>query len=205
MPKLNTRVAIAVLAAGRSTRMGSLNKLLCRFDGVPMVRLSAQKAIASSGNPVIVVTGHMALEIRDALSGFPVEIVHNARYASGLSSSITAALGAVPDKCSGILIALADMPFVSADDLSAMIEAFARCDASSVVRATALGEPGNPVIVPRALFSEIAALEGDRGARHVIAASGFPVIGVEIGRAAAYDVDTIEALEMAGGKPQTTL
>lgn len=200
MTELNTRVAIAVLAAGRSTRMGNINKLLCRFDGVPLVRQSVQTAIACSGDPVIVVTGHMALEIREALSGLPVEIVHNAGYALGLSSSISAALGAVPDQCVGILVTLADMPLVSTGDLSAMIEAFARCAGSAVVRATAFDKPGNPVIVPRSLFAEIVVLEGDKGARQVIAASGLPIIDVEIGRAAALDVDTVEALEMAGGK-----
>lgn len=63
MCTMGARVAIAVLAAGRSTRMGDFNKLLAVFGGTPLVRLSVQRATASGAYKVIVVTGHMEIEI----------------------------------------------------------------------------------------------------------------------------------------------
>jgi molybdenum cofactor cytidylyltransferase len=63
----------------------------------------------------------------------------------------------------------------------------------------ATGQPGNPVILPRIPFRSLDQLEGDTGARKVIAASGLDVVGVEIGLAAVCDIDTPEALDAAGG------
>ena len=51
-------VAAIILAAGQSRRMGGPNKLLARFDGEPLVRQIAERALASKADPVIVVTGH---------------------------------------------------------------------------------------------------------------------------------------------------
>lgn len=196
---MRSRVAIAILAAGRSTRIGSFNKLLSKFGEVPLVRLSTNRAINAGNGPVILVTGHMADEIREAVSGIPAMIVHNNEYASGLSSSIRAALRVIPEDCAGVLIHLADMPLVREAHLVSMVEAFVANAGSVIVRATAAGRPGNPVILPRALFSDLSLLDGDSGARGLIEASGIPVIGVEIGRAASCDVDTPEALEAVGG------
>ncbi len=67
------------------------------------------------------------------------------------------------------------------------------------MRATHDGKRGNPVLLPRALFAEVATLEGDTGARHLVEAEGPPVIDVEIGEAAFVDVDTPDAMARAGG------
>ena len=68
-----------------------------------------------------------------------------------------------------------------------------------MVRATHAGKSGNPVTLPRGLFDQLAAIEGDTGARHIVEAAGADVVDVEIGEGASVDVDTPEALEMAGG------
>lgn len=196
---MGAKVAIAILAAGRSTRMGDFNKLLSRFEGVPLVRLSITRAVSAGRGPVILVTGHMADEIVEAASGIPVIIAQNSEHASGLSSSIRAALRVVPDECAGMLIHLADMPLVTEFHLAATIDEFIDNECAVVVRATAGGKPGNPVVVPRSLFTKLSLIEGDIGARGVIAASGIPVMGLEIGCAALSDVDTPEALKAVGG------
>ncbi len=146
---MGSKVAIAILAAGRSTRMGKFNKLLSMFGNAPLVRLSVQYATASTGSKVIVVTGHMANEIREAVRGLNVTVVHNGAFASGMSSSVRAALQAVPDDCDGVLIHLADMPLVNESHMSLMIEAFNKCRGLSVVRATRMENTGT-----RSLFRE---------------------------------------------------
>lgn len=67
-PVHRPRVAALVLAAGRSRRMGEQNKLLAKLDGVPLVVRAVDTALASRVRPVIVVTGHMAEEVRSALT-----------------------------------------------------------------------------------------------------------------------------------------
>lgn len=69
-----------------------------------------------------------------------------------------------------------------------------------VVRAVHGGAPGNPVILPRAVFAAAANLTGDVGARHLIEASGVGVVDVDLGAGAGLDVDTPEALSAAGGR-----
>ncbi len=80
-----------------------------------------------------------------------------------------------------------------------MVEAFLANAGSVIVHATAAGRPRIPVILPKPLFSDLSLLDGDSGARALIEAGVVPVVGVEIGRAVAYHVDTPEALEAAGG------
>jgi len=192
-------VAVALLAAGQSRRMGGPNKLLARIDGEPIVRLSAQRALACGGHPVIAVLGHMAGEIEKALSGLNVVTAVNGAYATGISSSIKTALLHVPADADGMMVLLADMPALGPDHLKRLIDVFAKVGGSAVVRATFDGKRGNPVILPRGLFGAIQQLTGDVGARHLIETGDMPVIDVEIGPAAMVDVDTPDDLQTAGG------
>lgn len=194
------QVAIALLAAGRSTRAGPHNKLLADFGDQPLVRRAAVQTLAAAAGPVLVVTGHQAEEIRAALAGLEVTLVHNPDYVEGMASSIAAAAQAVPATAAGLMIHLVDMPLVTAAHLAALVKAFVAADGKVIVRATAGGVRGNPVIFPRALFAGLQTLEGDSGARSLIEAAALPVLPVEIGEAGALDVDTVEAIIAAGGQ-----
>jgi molybdenum cofactor cytidylyltransferase len=199
--KRDIAVTIAVLAAGQSSRMAGANKLLAIFDGRPLVHRSVENAVQADRGRVIAVTGHMAGDIVNSLQGLDVAIVHNPAYAFGLASSIKAALVAAPADCDGLMIHLGDMPAVSAQHIRMMIDRFRQQDGNAVIRAvTDEGERGNPVIIPRQLFEAISALSGDVGARHVIEASELPIVDVAIGSAARIDVDTREAVVVAGGR-----
>jgi molybdenum cofactor cytidylyltransferase len=191
-------VAIALLAAGQSTRMLGPNKLLATFDDVPLIRRSARIAI-EAGGPVVAVLGHMAEQCSAALDGLNVVIALNKDYASGLASSLQTAIRNVPSSSDGVMMLLADMPALSATDLQSMISRFQSAGGQSVVRATFEGKRGNPVILPRILFNEVFSLAGDVGARHLIERGDIPVIDVELGEAAALDVDTPDMLHRAGG------
>ncbi|MGH7000937.1 MAG: NTP transferase domain-containing protein, partial [Stellaceae bacterium] len=81
------QIAAIVLAAGRSRRMGTVNKLLIGVDGKPMVRHAVDATLAAGLAPVVVVTGHESDKVAAAVSGLPVTLVHNPDYADGLSTS----------------------------------------------------------------------------------------------------------------------
>jgi molybdenum cofactor cytidylyltransferase len=196
---LHPQVPVVLLAAGRSSRMGGPNKLLASFDGKPLIRRAAECALASKASGAIVVTGHQRERVQEALAGLDLSFAANPDFASGLSSSLKAGIARVPAGAAGAMILLGDMPGVSAIDLDRLIEAFRAAQGKSVVRATHDGKRGNPVILPRSLFAAVAHLEGDTGARHLVEAEGLDVIDVEIGAAAAIDVDTPDALHRAGG------
>jgi molybdenum cofactor cytidylyltransferase len=201
---LTPKVAIVLLAAGMATRMGvdGGHKLLAEFDGMPLIRRSALVAQNSNAASTVVVVGHREGDMRAVLSGLPMRLIANPEYASGVASSLGAGFAAVADEDpDGVLVMLADMPRVTSDDLNRLISAFQCAGGSSVVRAVSKGKRGNPVILPRSLNDAIFRLEGDVGARHLIEMSGLAVIDVEIGAAAHVDVDTLEAVIAAGGKP----
>ncbi|TPJ58792.1 molybdopterin-binding/glycosyltransferase family 2 protein [Mesorhizobium sp. B2-7-1] len=193
------KVDIVLLAAGRSSRMGGPNKLLALFDGEPLVRRTAGRALGSKAASTIVVTGHQRERVRSALGGLEVELADNPDFADGLASSLKAGIAKVAPDAAGAMIVLGDMPGVSSKDLDSLIDAFRRAGGQAVVRASHQGKRGNPVLLPRPLFAAVAQLEGDTGARHLVEAEGLDVIDVEIGQGASIDVDTREALEGAGG------
>lgn len=188
-----------LLAAGQSRRMGPGNKLLAEFEGVPLVRRTGAALAAAQIDGAVAVLGHDEERVRAALDGLGLESVLNPAFAEGLSTSLRAGIAALPGEAAGVLVMLADMPEVTAADLDRLIAAFRDGGGGSVVRATCNGKRGNPVLLPRALFDEIARLEGDTGARHVVEQGLSSVIDVELGHAAGLDVDTPEALAQAGG------
>lgn len=196
-------VAVVLLAAGASRRTGAAGpKLLAQFDGEALIRRMAIRAIASHAAHVLLVTGHARDEIEAAVAGLDLSRLHNAGHASGLGGSV--ALGATQAErlgADGALMLPADMPLVTAAHLDRMIRAFRRAGGHSVVRATGGGRPGNPLLLPAALFPALRLLAGDRGARALVETGGWPVVPVEIGRAAHLDVDTAAAIVKAGGVP----
>ncbi|MER9853554.1 MULTISPECIES: molybdopterin-binding/glycosyltransferase family 2 protein [unclassified Mesorhizobium] len=193
------KVGIVLLAAGRSSRMGGPNKLLALFDGKPLVRRTAERALGSKASGTIVVTGHQRERVRTALAGLDVTFADNPDFTEGLSTSLKAGIAYLPGDAAGVMIVLGDMPDITSDDLDGLIDAFRKAGGNAVVRASHDGKRGNPVLLPRSLFPAIAHLEGDTGARHLVETEGLDVIDVEIGAAASVDVDTREALKGAGG------
>ena len=188
-------VAAIVLAAGRSTRMGGANKLLCEIAGAPMVRHVAACALGSRARPVLVVTGHQEEAVRAALAGLPVTFVANPAYASGLMSSLKRGIAALPKGIAGVLVALGDMPMLRPADFDRLIEAFLAARASDIIVPVHRGQRGNPVLWPATYFADILALEGDTGARQLFAshAAAIREVPLEAG-AVLEDIDTPEAL-----------
>jgi len=194
----NRHVTAIILAAGRSTRMGGPNKLLAELGGKSLVRLVTEQALASKAHDVIVVTGHQAELVEKALAGLDVKFVRNPDFAEGLASSVKAGIAAVPDDADGAVICLGDMPMISAQLIDHLIEAFAPDRGNLIAVPVSDGRRGNPVLWSRRFFNELMALDGDIGARHLIARHGEAVAEVAVeGFGAFLDIDTPQALEAA--------
>ncbi len=186
------RIASVVLAAGRSTRMGPVNKMLADIAGQPMVRRVAEAALTSRARPVAVVTGHMAAEVSSALAGLDVTLVANPDYATGLASSLKAGIRALSPSCDGALILLGDMPQIAPEHLDALVAAFAP---DAIVVPVHGGRQGNPVLWPAKYFSELLQLDGDAGAKRLIGTHAAHVREVDLDTDAIFaDIDTPEAL-----------
>jgi molybdenum cofactor cytidylyltransferase len=188
------RIGAVLLAAGRSSRMGPVNKLLIPIDDKPMVAHARDALVQADIGPIIAVTGHMADDVATALNHDRVSVVFNPDFSDGLSTSLRSGLGALPRDLDGVLIALGDMPAITAQDINRMIAAFSPADGRRIVVATDRGKRGNPVLFDTAFIDELAAVQGDKGARHLITRYSDDVVEIDLGGRALLDLDTPEAL-----------
>lgn len=190
-----------LLAAGRSSRMPEgCHKLLAKFDGVPLVRKSAETMLRSDLTSVIVVTGHGASDIEMALHGLPLFTTCNENYLHGMGTSLACGFrhSSLAD-FSGVLVMLADMPEITTAHINKILADF-RSSKAEVVRGSDGEKPGHPVVIPSALFTYMRKLDGDQGAKEVLHRRQVPVRMIDFGKAALSDVDTVEDLVSAGGE-----
>jgi len=191
-------VGAVILAAGLSSRFSGARdatKAAALFRGKPMVRHVAEAALASRARPVIVVLGHAAQTVKDALEGLDVRFVDNRDYRSGLASSLKGGIAALPDASAGCVVLLADMPRVSARLVDRLILAFAAHPGAAATAPVFAGRRGNPVLISQSLFPSVRKLKGDEGAKRLIGqlARGL-LVEIEADDAVHVDFDTAEAL-----------
>ena len=163
------RVGAVVLAAGSSSRMG-VPKQTLQFRNQSMLRRAALAALGAGCRPVIVVTGAHAELSRGELRGLNVLEVVNALWETGMASSVRAGVeglvGADPEVAAAVLM-LCDQPHVNAEVVSGLVAAY-RATRRPVVASVYGGSFGVPALFGRALFAELARLEGAAGAKQVI-------------------------------------
>lgn len=184
-------IAAIVLAAGRSSRMGT-HKMLLPLGGRPLVAHTVAAACASHAEHVIVVVGHEAARVRAALAPGRYVVVENPNHAQGMATSLRAGLAAVPSDCSGVLVVLGDQPLQSTKLLNRLIDA-ANATPDHILAASYDGKRGNPVYFARRFFHDLEAVTGDEGGRSVLRRHATDVIEVECGDLAPnLDADTPE-------------
>lgn len=194
-PRAGKRVEIVLLAAGASRRMQGEDKLLRDVGGRPLLRHAAQAALASRAAAVRVVLPLGARARAAALEGLAVDIVEAREAAQGMGASLAAGMGAVSQEADAVIVALADMPEVTAGHHDRLIAALDVGEGREICRAVAAdGTPGHPVLFSRRFFETLAEIEGDRGARDVLLQMPEMVVAVPTeGQGALVDLDTPEA------------
>ena len=193
------RIAAVVLAAGQSRRMGGPNKLLVPFEGRPLVAHVVDALLRTKARPIVVVTGHQAGSVRDALAGRDVTFAHNPEFTEGMSTSVRVGLGALPSEIDGALVCLGDMPKTDPAVIEHLIAAFNPLEGRAIGVPTHKGKRGNPVLWASRFFPEIMHLAGDVGARHLIGEHADAIYELEIDdRSVVTDLDTPEAFAALG-------
>ncbi|WP_136661192.1 nucleotidyltransferase family protein [Nitratireductor sp. XY-223] len=186
-----------LLAAGLSRRMGGENKLLLRFQGQPLVRHTAATLSMAGFRKVLVVTGHDAARIEEALEGLDVVTSRNPDYRKGQMSSVVHGLrellpgeGTAPP-AEGIMIALADMPYLEACDYRDLARTFRDDGCRRIIVPEYLGQRGNPIILPPELAAVASAGDLNTGCRRLIENRPDDVRTVDVGNSAfVRDIDT---------------
>lgn len=162
-------IAVIVLAAGKSSRSTPENKLLTLAqDGRTMIAQTVDHAVASGAGAVIVVTGHQAERIRNALSEKPVSFVHASDFAEGIAASLRGGIAALESHIEAALICLGDMPLVEPSMMRHIIAAYDPGQGREIILPTYQDQRGNPVLWGRRFFPELLKLTGDSGGRGIL-------------------------------------
>ncbi|MDC0395097.1 NTP transferase domain-containing protein, partial [Alphaproteobacteria bacterium] len=177
----NHQVTGVLLAAGSSRRMGDENKLLLKLaDGTPMVAWIAKTYLKSDINKLVVVTGFQQKEVRQALLGLDVQFVDNNQYLTGQASSVSRGIESLSEQTDSVLIALADMPFITPELINRLIKSHQSLPKPDIRITLPIlnGRRANPVIWGRAFFDELQSISGDQGGRQILSAYISAINGV---------------------------
>ncbi len=192
---MNSPQAVIVLAAGKGTRFqGARHKLVQELGRSNVLGTTLRHAIASGLSVVVVTTAALAEQARGTVAARDVIVLPEVGTPDqpllGMGYSIAAGVAARPD-ASGWLVLPGDMPLVQPATLQAVAR---KLGEHPVVFAQYKGRRGHPVGFAAELYSELAVLTGDEGARRL--AARYPAIGLEVDDPGVLlDVDTQDDLD----------
>ena len=119
-------IAVIILAAGASRRMGKPKQLL-PYRGQTLLTYVTKCVLASSCSPVIVIVGANADKIEPEINQLPVQIVKNTEWNQGISSSILCGIAYLKERFSNIkavVFVTGDQPFISAEIIERLINVY---------------------------------------------------------------------------------
>jgi molybdenum cofactor cytidylyltransferase len=175
-----------VLAAGGSSRLGQPKQLL-PYRGTTLLDTVLGTARACGFDQLLVALGGASAGVRESVDLRGAEIVVNAAFGTGCSSSIAAALGAVDPRCEVLVLLLGDQPGVGPATVAALLDG--RGDAPLAVCAYEDGR-GHPFAFGREAFADLAALHGDKAVWKLLDRRAPEVAEVRVPGPVPLDVDT---------------
>ncbi|HEU4777867.1 MAG TPA: nucleotidyltransferase family protein [Telluria sp.] len=188
-----------LLAAGRGQRFdptGQRNKLLAPLPGGDLVVVASARAMLAVLPRVIAVVpaeGAVAAALRAA--GCDVTLCPDA--ASGMAASLVHGLR-LAQPADGWIIALGDMPYVAPSTMAALRAALA--GGAGIAAPLHAGRRGNPVAFGAAYLPQLLALQGDQGARSLLASEPVTAVAVD-DPGVLHDIDTASDLNKNGTLP----
>ncbi len=184
-------ISAVVLAAGASTRMG-VQKQLLPLAGEPLVRRTVRQVCDAGFDDVLVVLGNDWENTLAALDGLPIRHAVNAEYASGMGSSFRTAVSHLTDSAAA-MFALADLPFVTANEYRAVLDAY-RQHAPAIVSVRYGDVTAPPHLWTSEFFPELARLK--HGARSVLERHQDRTLVLHFPADLLMDLDTPEDYEL---------
>jgi molybdenum cofactor cytidylyltransferase len=183
------KIAILILAAGSSTRMG-LAKQLLPVGKTTLLGITIEHAQQSNADKVYCILGANAETIEQSIKKHNVEILNNTNYKTGLSSSIVKGVKHITQlNFNSVLILLGDQPHVTSDYLNDMINTH-KIHSEKIIASHYNKTLGVPTIIPRVHFKELLKLQGDKGAKAFLNSKKQELIQLE--NANFHDIDTKE-------------
>ncbi|WP_353929732.1 nucleotidyltransferase family protein [Okeanomitos corallinicola TIOX110] len=185
-----SNVGIIILAAGASTRMGSPKQLLY-YQGENLVNRTIKNVIASVCNPVILVLGANAENIRNHIHETAIKILENPDWQLGMSSSIKYGITEITENypdLEAVVITVCDQPFLTVEIINNLVTSYHSTN-KPIIACKYADTLGVPVLFNKNYFLKLANLTQDMGARKIIKTYTEDVLSIPF-PLGAIDIDT---------------
>lgn len=192
-----SNIAILLLAAGASRRMGQAKQLMAWQD-TSLVEHQI-KTLLPTGASIHIVLGAYAEKIRPLISDFSVTIYENPHWEKGMGTSLAFGVQHILENTTntaGILIALVDQPLLKTSHFKTLIDTFTPNQHQIICSTSDKGWSGPPIIFDRCYFEELMKQEGDHGAKNVTKKHKKAITFLTLG-SVLEDVDTPQAFAKA--------
>ena len=180
------KTGAVIVAAGLSSRMKAFKPSL-PFGDSNVANHTVTKLLKVGINPITIVTGHMAEELKECICYEGIRYVHNDNYDSTqMFDSVILGVEDIKDLCDRILIMPMDLPAI----LTSTLEKMLRIDAG-MIRTSYNGRPGHPIIIESDFAGTLKDYKGEDGLRGAMEHSNISITNIEVDDAAVqFDIDT---------------
>ncbi len=164
-------IAIVVLAAGQSSRLGQMKQLIS-INSKSLVERQLEQALEVT-SAVYCVLGFNAEQVSERIDHLPITTIINSEWSAGMASSIAAGVKALTPEIKAVMILLVDQWQVTAEDCIAHFRCW-QANPSAIIVAENISDSnhntdiGPPVIFPREYFSQLNELKGKHGAKPLL-------------------------------------
>lgn len=192
---IGEEIAILILAAGASSRLGQPKQQLL-IDGSPLLIRTVATALESNIGKVYVVIGNGEETHRKLMDEHHVEIVFNPDWEKGMGSSLKAGVNFILTQngsLKGILVMVCDQPLITSTHLQQLTHALKQTK-SDIVASYYSGTAGVPALFSKTLFHELQLIADTEGAKKIIQRN-LPKTTTLPFEDGAVDIDTPEDYE----------
>ncbi|PSR13938.1 MAG: hypothetical protein DA408_04120 [Bacteroidetes bacterium] len=185
---------IILLAAGSASRMGMPKQLLV-YRQQPMIRHLLEK-LQTLNLPICVVLGARAAMIRPVIADFAIQVVECKDWERGMGASLKSGLRAIwqaHPTLAGVLVCVADQPFLSAGLLQQFLTQFQTNEQPAAIFAARYASQviGVPVLFSRYHFPLLERMEDAAGAKKILSDQQNNIIPLDFPQG-DFDVDRPE-------------
>lgn len=163
-----SKIAIVILAAGKSLRMGFAKQII-RINNEPLLKITLDKIESISEDTYCVLGANKDLILEEIHFNNTV-VIDNINYEKGLSSSISICIQFFEKKnlnYDGVLFVLGDQPAIETEYFLSIINRFNE-HKTKIIATNYDGKAGVPALFPKSFFKELKIIKGDKGAREIL-------------------------------------
>ena len=163
-------ISAILLAAGESKRMVDENKLIKKYKSIPLIKHAVSNVLNSPIDELIIVLGYQKKSIEKIIGeNKKIKFIVNPNFENGIASSIKKGLDSLSKETEAFFICLGDMPNVNKEIYNQLINASFGNKDKEIFVPYYQERQANPILFSKKMKDEIQKIEGDFGAKKIIA------------------------------------